>query len=143
MITNKFMLGNYVLDNEDRSDLTIFELHSIETQEYNDFNCSEEYLFTAKKLGDNGQSFYDLVPSEIPITEKWLLDFGFKQNELTFSLANDEYSITIFFCDLWQFQYKTPLESANLVNDFKVHELQNLYYSLTGRFLQLVGQTNG
>ena len=138
MITNKFMLGNYVLDNEDRSDLTIFELHSIETQEYNNFNFSEEYLFTAKKLGDNGQSFYDLVPSEIPLTEKWLLDFGFKQNELTFSLANDEYSITIFFCDLWQFQYETPLESASLVNDFKVHELQNLYYSLTGRFLKLV-----
>ena len=125
MNANQLMLDNYLQDSVSKTILKVIEILPNTFSTY----VIDRTKFPLKK---------GWKAEPIPLTKKWLLDFGFKQNELTFSLANDEYSITIFFCDLWKFQYETPLESASLVNDFKVHELQNLYYSLTGRFLKLV-----
>jgi len=71
--------------------------------------------------------------SPIPLTEEWLLKFGFKNYErLRFSLGGtlivdlEDFTVGINECDVFWF----------LSNDIMyVHQLQNLYFALTGEEL--------
>lgn len=73
----------------------------------------------------------------IPLTEEWLLKFGFKEGVL----ENGNYKITISFYDIWRFRYqeKEGYGDADcyLENYWSVHELQNLYFALCGEELNL------
>ena len=68
----------------------------------------------------------------IPLTEQWILDFGFKCENATFSFKNIRYNILrverytgFLFCD----------ENNVLTNIKHVHQLQNLYFALTNKEL--------
>jgi len=68
--------------------------------------------------------------SAIPLTEEWLLDFGFEKDELGwFFKENDYCSFGLFFKNNeWLFY----------ISDTKikyVHQLQNLYFALTNNEL--------
>ena len=90
----------------------------------------------------------DLEP--IPLTKEWLLKFGFEKNRDSFSknigLFSKEERLSFSGGDL----YITDSEKSNTIptdiimlwdkdvmKNFYVHQLQNLYYALTGEELIL------
>lgn len=74
------------------------------------------------------EGVYDLLP--IPLTEEWLLKFGFEQNKL--SAKHNSF--------IW---YENHIGIKGLLGVVKpyeckhVHQLQNLYFALTGEELKL------
>ena len=75
----------------------------------------------------------------IPITEEWLLSFGFKldyrNSEHTKLYSNEKLTIDYNFTDKY-----IDFDNVLLAPDIKieyVHQLQNLYYALTGEELEL------
>ena len=67
----------------------------------------------------------------IPLTEEWLVKFGFKKDKVdeTYYKNNFEIMLPNFF------QYKISLISDSLVKH--VHQLQNLYWCLCGEELTI------
>ena len=98
------------------------------------------------------QKILDVEP--IPLTEQWLLDFGFKMNETKSKSHGNFYSMSYLdlrysFCYAdfrkdWGF-YITYTDSPDPKDDNAyyfvscgikhVHQLQNLYFALTGKEL--------
>ena len=80
----------------------------------------------------------DLKP--IPLTEEWLLKWGFfKEKELTFTKEineNKQFSIVLYKnTNNWTFPY---YHKVNTLTSFKyIHQLQNLYFALTGEELKI------
>ena len=86
----------------------------------------------------------------IPLTEEWLLKFGFKKwgrDDMPRTVSFELVWIKIFpansFCDFkgYGFMYykkeeSNSVESARVVIQY-VHQLQNLYFALTGEESQL------
>jgi len=60
----------------------------------------------------------------IPLSEEWLLDFGFKKNKSIWTLNEIEISS-------W-FTFRFSLDPLKVQEIDFVHQLQNLYYALTG-----------
>ena len=84
-----------------------------------------------KWLSEDEQSF-NLAHSPIPLTEEWLLKFGFKQDETYVSEQNpyldyikDEVRISMPY---FSFEYG----DGAFMELKHVHQLQNLYFALTG-----------
>jgi len=75
----------------------------------------------------------------IPLTEQWLLDFGFE--EKTIQELNDihyEFDCMWIYLlkDFFEIELIVGDERFNLLTQFKyVHQLQNLYFALTGKEL--------
>jgi hypothetical protein len=101
-------------------------------------------------LYDNNGNYFVVTPSTIesvfeservwckpiPLTEEWLLNFGFKQYE-TVGIKTHNYIKGNFKFNsavLWIAEYKgIHIENKILY----VHQLQNLYFALTGEELKL------
>ena len=85
------------------------------------------------KLGD----FYDSEP--IPLTEEWLLKFGFENRirDNTYKLKN--FGKFIFDREMgWLSFYPAGLMCGMRCDFIKhVHQLQNLYFALTGTELEI------
>lgn len=82
-----------------------------------------------------------LPTKPIPLTEDWLVKFGFKMGAST---QPDEYALQ---CEYFDLCYSPSNESWSIDNgdsvfidaDIKyVHQLQNLYFALTGKELELI-----
>ena len=73
----------------------------------------------------------------IPLTEEWLLKFGFeKQSDYFF--YNNNYRVESFRSSEWCFRARvTKNESYPIAIIEYVHQLQNLYFALTGKELKL------
>lgn len=73
--------------------------------------------------------------SPISITEKWLLKFGFKKNKYRshfYTLGDYD----VFYEDNeWFFVICNYMENPPSVNMYYVHQLQNLYYCISGKEL--------
>lgn len=95
-----------------------------------------------KQVNENnvwGQFYEDILPIPIPLTEKWLLDFGFSRHHEDYSnnviyikniVDNDEFEWGVYPNELGsgtQIKNRIPLKY--------VHQLQNLYFALTGHEL--------
>lgn len=85
---------------------------------------------------------FNLVHEPIPLTEEWLLNFGFEKSEELFRL--DKYWVefrnfdscgmmVLFGC----FQFKKIYITKSVDTIKYVHQLQNLYFALTGQELEL------
>jgi hypothetical protein len=111
---------------------------------YNDFGeiqpvygVDEKSILT--KAEENGWSIC-LKPKEIQLTEEWLIRFGFETGNYgrsyflryRISEENQEYSYISF----WGFE-RASLDAVK-INCKSVHQLQNLYFVLTGLELRLV-----
>jgi hypothetical protein len=67
----------------------------------------------------------------IPITEEWLVRFGFEHEETEYSNFQNKDGVRLFFHNgVWNYS------SLNTVIK-SVHQLQNLYFALTGEELTL------
>lgn len=138
MKPEELRIGNFILDDIDReSKVTMVGMNTLE----------------AFPVSDDGTKWTTVFkPEGIPLTEDWLKRFGFEQG----ALGSWTKSITIFgnlrelsfggdylylregkevygsgeddLCVLW---------NKDVMKQFYVHQLQNLYFALTGEELKL------
>lgn len=84
----------------------------------------------------------DEMCTGIPLTEDWLLKFGFENVILWLDIKSDEYKIgkSMMLCkvggdhSIYQLQFEGKM--CQVFVQF-VHQLQNLYFALTGTEIEL------
>jgi hypothetical protein len=119
MKANELRIGNYVYFNEQLEQIDLDSFHGIGT-----FYCISSY-------------------SAIPLTEEWLIKFGFvKEKHGWFVLkrgSKKTNNLKMFhIASLDGFSYKTK---GCMMSGYKgsesVHQLQNLYFALTGEEIEI------
>jgi hypothetical protein len=76
---------------------------------------------------------YSNMFNPIPLTEEWLLKFGFKQDE-TYCSIHIKYGIELM--NIANKYFRGYYRGATIAIDIQyVHQLQNLYFALTGEEL--------
>ena len=69
----------------------------------------------------------------IPLTEEWLLKFGFTDNEYTFDLKANKKILSFGWSSrVVSTGYRSGLSCKKYRHVKYVHQLQNLYFALTG-----------
>lgn len=122
---NELRIGNLVSYHDDN---TLFEVTKI-----------DELGIGVKNEEQETWIEYDCF-SPITLTEEWLLKFGFKKEAEGYYLQTTFYIRVISYPDLQIQFYSRTIHSdfykIVLENDIKcVHQLQNLYFALTGEEL--------
>lgn len=140
MKANELRIGNYV--NVPNPKQCPFRIDAFEY-------CSEKFIKVAQEVKINGKEVHpltwygkDLEP--IPLTEEWLLKFGFEKIE--------DFGV---YSNIWHFK-GVMVSLRNYINvhvdwaddgvgfhsircyeELFIHQLQNLYFALTGEELKL------
>lgn len=88
-------------------------------------------------LFNEDQNIFDFKCKPIPLTEEWLVKFGF-ENE-----GFDYWNGPVFFelCDCGNGEWRNSINCHEYEHGIAikyVHQLQNLYFALTGEELQLI-----
>jgi hypothetical protein len=124
------------------NELRIGNLVSFKNADYNVCRVQSIFIthFRAVNI-ENGVDYGDSLRTKyqpIPLTEEWLLKFGFQRNDNT-KMSDSFYWIMIGGSELhinpdngvvWIRRNENIFNNPCLVKN--VHELQNLYYALTG-----------
>lgn len=84
----------------------------------------------------------ELDYNPIPLTEEWLIKFGFRQDfTYKYRWAIGTFVIHLMMVDSEneKLAYHLALDYGQMLRKpiFSVHQLQNLYYSLTGKELEI------
>lgn len=138
MKASELRIGNLVI-----RDGNILEVVRISKEDVINYELFKECI---------GQQVNSGVVKPIPLTEEWLLKFGFEKDE---RVTMDSYQIRFkqhcyraekFLSDIkpkntydFRLQY-TVNESYYLSSIRYLHQLQNLYFALTGEELKLNGE---
>lgn len=126
-------IGNYIYD--DFQEVHIVE--KIESQKYNDWNGSDPSLVVFSKLKDTYDGMYTCdVVSGIPLNKDWLSKVGNWADDFYSGFLislNEKSSIRIMKDDEGWYWYS----HCNYVRLQYIHQLQNLYFALTGTELEL------
>lgn len=93
-------------------------------------------------------SFFEISIRPIPITEQWLLGFGFKEKSFDFTIPisecelvklmlipHDEFPSESSVCVIQSNEDDSEEETVFLSDIKYIHQLQNLYFALTGKEL--------
>ena len=112
MKANEFRLGNLIYYHIEDSMDERKEWDEISSIDYDDIRCFVQYE-------DNSEY------KPIPLTEEWLLKFGFEQMDL----HRFNHEISILNTDRGMYFQTIRIDY--------VHQLQNLYFALTGNELEL------
>lgn len=92
----------------------------------------------ALELDDEIVDINEVDVDTIPFTEEWLLKFGFKDNEYSFDLKAKTKKITASW---YSRVVSTGVRNGFYIKKYShikyVHQLQNLYFALTGEELTL------
>jgi len=132
-------IGNFVFDS-DRENPYYYTVEKIQSKEYSE-SAEEEQNEIIGRIEGSIDGFYDIIPSPIPLTEEWLIMFGFeniqrglfKLDVLNYGRINVHTTKSSVLVELGTY-------SHNLFGDTKikyVHQLQNLYKALTNEELEL------
>lgn len=78
-------------------------------------------------------AYINATISRVTLTHKWLLDFGFEKDGVQYSKAG---VIILYEKRFFKFYYGVGMGDFKNLN--YVHQLQNLFYCLTGEELQVV-----
>lgn len=128
--TKELRIGNLIYDDFN-------EVHRVERIESNDFNTyngdGDAKVIFSKIIGKKGFYQCDEV-SPIPLTEKWLLTFNSKK---IISEYPNSYSLNFFNIVYFKNDSRVLINGIAIVTVKYVHELQNLYFALTGEELEL------
>ena len=118
MKANELRIGNLVSHNEEWSyhnELRTFDFK---------FTDSDWYA-----LGESTLFIENIKP--IPLTEEWLIKFGFeKQNAMFYEFNKHQIRLIGDEVPYW-------IDSSYITNIKHVHQLQNLYFALTGEELKI------
>ena len=118
MNANELMLGNYLQNKNIESAVQVGTINSDGTIKLDYGICKNVFNNTMTLFSFEG----------VPLTEKWLLDFGFEK------IYDDCYIYNMIILN-----NKFELMDIDInVKCKHVHQLQNLYFSLTGNPLKLV-----
>jgi hypothetical protein len=124
MKANQLRIGNYIQDFEDKP--YYFQIESIE-------NNNSDYWVTYRN-GSVSCIVDALEP--IPLTEEWLVKFGFISNPYA-----DCYDFNGIKLECDKTKGRLELWCANITGKIiyliSVHQLQNLYFALTGEELTI------
>ena len=115
---NELRLGNYVNAKKNRFAEGYIEVESIDFEHIN--------------LSFRSYDIEDLIP--IPITQEWLLKLGFERlpNTMTYNYASKCGSVSVFKMPNGKFFADGFIKDVKLES---VHQIQNLYFALTGEEL--------
>ncbi len=118
MKANELRIGNYVQGVRIGKVKCIFSTHF----QVEDFRCIV--------LGNSIQEKF----KPIPLTEEWLLKFGFVKKIDIYEIENFRYTIQqVDNCDLWFF-----CDGESVLTSLQhVHQFQNLYFALTNNELTI------
>ena len=125
MNANELMLGNYLQNKNIESAVQVGNINSDGTIKLDFGICKNVFSNTMTLFSFEG----------VPLTEKWLVEFGFDKNLDGFYRINKSSMIEICFHNSG---ILVTNQSVCLSNIKFVHQLQNLHFSLTGNHLQLV-----
>jgi hypothetical protein len=124
MKANELRIGNYLQDNVTKTTVKVVELSK---------DCISTYVIDRSKypLKDG----WKLEP--IPLTEEWLLRFGFEKRSII--KQNDSYYLNgkVVWATENGFRY---FQNRDIIK--YVHQLQNIYFALTGEELKLKDDEN-
>jgi hypothetical protein len=104
---------------------------------------------TVSKVGFDVVFFFNGFAGEYPndcegieLTEQWLEKFGFLCTVPRFRYETDKYLIEQWVtADSYFFRVKTSASESIMIAEVEfVHQLQNLYFALTGREIELTKQ---
>ena len=123
MKATELRIGNFVFDDDTDK---IMVVSKIETEEFTDWNSGEEFSITCLEFGTK-KSYYDGVFRPIPLTEEWLLKFGFKYNKGFDIYQKDDFIIRRKDFVLCNIDIEVKFEY--------VHRLQNAYFELKNKEL--------
>lgn len=97
-------------------------------------NAYQIYNLSNKEEGAIVAEYYHYI-TPIPLTQDWLLKFGFILNPWGWVIkSNNDFGLTL---SVKSFNYK--VSGNNQVKVKHVHQLQNLYFALTGEELKIIG----
>jgi hypothetical protein len=103
---------------------------------YGDVLFPSEYnVITANDLVELDSDPLDDYYQPLPLTEEWLLKFGFYKSD---NYGNDEYRLDGYSYFRGSFYISDCDECGESVEINFVHELQNLYFALTKKELTIM-----
>jgi len=94
-----------------------------------------EHTVTAYNIANIDAGTTGFIFSTIPLTEEWLLKFGFIKRD---NYGNDEYRLDGYSYFRGSFYISDCDECGESVEINFVHELQNLYFALTKKELTIM-----
>lgn len=112
MKTSELRIGNYIT--QPNGDNSVFRLEA-EDEEVNTYPI--EYI------------------SPIPLTEDWLVKFGFIDDQISFELNG--FMLGWYRNDEFYYLPTNQITVRNKIQIKYVHQLQNLYFALTGEELTI------
>ena len=145
------------------NELRIRSLVKLTYEEYHDLEedgilNDKNNIFEIRKIDNDGdieiyneiENLYEFQHNEniepIPLTEEWLIKFGFEKIGYNFRKCEDHgYGLGITEFIIWFNTYKKTysIKAINILVEIKtVHRLQNLYFALTGKELQQTNNQN-
>jgi hypothetical protein len=140
MKANELRIGNFVFDDENKP----MKVARVETQECTDFNGNDEFNVIIEHI-DKNIGYYESKINPIPITEEWLIKFGFTRGALDSwavyfhyktKINNYDEDICVRFYRDGYFMYCNGNEcNSSYKANRHVHQLQNLYFALTNEEL--------
>ena len=144
MKASELRIGNYVTidNNENWEEIKHIPMVviSIKYKEEGNYSISVDMAFE-EDLFYNGFSQYERFIEPIPLTEEWLLKFGYTKVKVKgeFVLFEKELCVyTIAFSSFANIFIKHTISLVTQLTAFQyVHQLQNLYYALTGEELNI------
>ena len=126
---NELKIGNLVYYNGNHKEVGI--VTSLQPKFYPKYcETSKDIFIGLNQRHDIVYNVKDIQP--IPITEEWLLKFGFVEN-----CYQDRFENKFIRVECNKTRGKTELWIENIPHIKYLHQLQNLYFALTGEELQI------
>lgn len=132
MKASELRIGNFVFDS-DRENPYYYTVEKIQSREYSE-SAEEEQDEIIGRIDGSIDGFYDIIPSPIPLTEEWLLKFGFEFTDWlgSWDLKDGNFGLVKTHNE------KFVLENHSISPEIQyVNQLQNLYFALTGSELEI------
>lgn len=132
--SNELRIGNFIIGTYENEDNNL--VHET-VCEFKFYNCYDDFYFVESL--DLIEDFTGFKP--IPITEEWLLKFGFAKqcDYLYFDFENGNISFNDEIKNGISLCIGTYCSSGSAFENIKhVHQLQNLFFALTGEELKLI-----
>ena len=142
MNPEEIRLGNYILDRSGK----VIRIDFIENLR-SEFDCKFGQLMFVEGQEVHPLTEYISQAKPIKITDEWLQKFGFFKSENPNGTSS---WIWVFEGQVWMYEtwkdhdffIRSMLNLNNQKNIIYVHQLQNLYYSLTGKELTIKQSKN-
>jgi len=149
MKANELRIGNWVKIKDEIFEegyLTGYDIYTTNEFQITGFNDGSSmkdckvicfYEIPGKLFGGTIHSgCRDLDIDPIPLTEEWLLKFGFENLSLTPKFDGSKCNFT-FYWEVDEIVLRENYEDIFITRISYVHQLQNLYFALTGEELEI------